>query len=65
MIEVNLKPYCENCSDMEVENERTNYYDNAGCFAISKQIISCKYSKRCNNLYQYLKNYIENQKTIE
>ena len=54
MINLNVKPYCDNCGDFEPEVEKTEFekfYGNSGC----QTEIMCKNRRKCENIMQYLK----------
>lgn len=50
MIELNIKPYCENCSEFEVESN-TYYADNER----TGTIISCANREKCEKIEHYVK----------
>lgn len=50
MIELNIKPYCENCSEFEVESN-TYYADNER----TGTIISCANREKCEKIEHYVR----------
>lgn len=53
---IKLETYCENCPEFEVavkseEYTIENFFDNNGHEQIER-IITCKHSRRCNNMWR-------------
>ena len=58
MIEVKVKPYCENCKNFDPDMETlSGYFGGTGAFV--KHIIKCSHRDQCASMETHIRNEIE------
>ena len=58
MIEVKVKPYCENCKNFDPDMETfSGYYGDTGAFV--KHTIRCIHRDQCASMENHIRNEIE------
>ena len=53
-IQLKLDPYCEDCNRFEAETNKTALYSNLE-MTLCETTITCTNSKKCKEIYEYLK----------
>ncbi len=65
MINLEVQPYCENCTDFDARIEKYKVDLAAdgweGNEHGSETVISCKYRKRCEGIYRYLRKQLNKE----
>lgn len=64
MIKLKVEPYCQDCSDFEVEIEKPQAYYAAfnRCVTIGDTVIFCEHRDRCHRIMEHLKAELEENK---
>lgn len=58
MIEVKVKPYCENCKNFDPDMETlSGYFGGTGAFV--KHIIKCSHRDQCASMETHIRNEME------
>lgn len=65
MIQLQIEPYCENCSDFEAVTDMHAAVNLKGEVRMTRCYVTCKHRERCRKIYGYLENQVEKKETEE